>query len=98
MTVSPVVSGKASRTSLYRGGSVTLSTTVSPNHQGRSISLQRWSGTAWVTMARRTLSSTSAASATIRPSARGYNSYRWYLPAHSDHGTGVSSTLRVRVY
>ena len=35
---------------------------------------------------------------TIRPSARGYNSYRWYLPAHSDHGTGVSSTLLVRVY
>jgi hypothetical protein len=98
VTVTPVTTISASRTSLYLGDTVTLNTTVSPNHAGRQVALQRWSGTSWVTLTWRTLSSTSAASATIKPSARGYNSYRWYLPAHTDHGSSVSSTLPVRVY
>lgn len=98
VTTSPIVAIRTSRTSLSRGASVTLGTTVSPNHAGRSITLQRWSGTRWVTLTRRTLSRTSTASVTIRPTVRGYNSYRWYLPAHTDHGTGTSATARVRVY
>jgi hypothetical protein len=98
VTVAPSTSIRASRTSLYLGGSVTLSTTVSPNHAGRLVALQRWSGTRWVTLTSRTLWSTSAASATIKPTVRGYNSYRWYLPAHTDHGSSVSATLKVRVY
>lgn len=98
VTVAPVTSVRASRTALYLGGSVALSTTVSPNHAGRLVALQRWSGTRWITLTSPTLKSTSTASATIRPSVRGYNSYRWYLPAHSDHGGSVSATLKVRVY
>lgn len=96
--VAPVTNIRANRTSLYLGSSVTLSTTISPNHAGRLVALQRWSGTRWVTITSRTLSSTSAASATIKPTVRGYNSYRWYLPAHTDHGNSVSATLKVRVY
>jgi len=98
VTVAPVTSISASRTWLYLRGSVTLYSAVSPNHAGRKVALQRWSGTRWVTLTWRTLSSTSRVSATTRPSVRGYNSYRWYLPAHSDHGSSVSKTLRVRVY
>ena len=98
VTVAPVTRISANRASLFVGSSVTLSTSVSPNHAGRLVAVQRWSGTHWVTLTWRTLSSTSAASATIKPSVRGYNSYRWYLPAHSDHGSSVSATLKVRVY
>lgn len=98
VTVAPVRSVRASRTSFYLGGSVTLSTTVSPNHAGSVVSLQRWSGTRWITVTTRTLTSTSSASATLKPTIRGYNSYRWYLPAHADHAGSVSATLTVRVY
>ena len=95
--VAPVVSMKASRTSLYLGRTVTFSTTVAPWHGGRSIALQRWTGTTWVTVATRTLSSTSAASATVRTSARGRWSYRWVLASHTDHATGVSASVRISV-
>ena len=97
VTVAPSVSIRASRSSFALGGSATLSTTVGPNHKGRTISLQRWTGTAWSTVATRTLSSTSTASASVKPTKRGTNSYRWVLPSHTDHGTGVSATLKLSV-
>ena len=49
--MTPSVSIRASRSSFALGGSATLSTTVGPNHKGRAISLQRWTGTAWSTVA-----------------------------------------------
>jgi hypothetical protein len=96
--VAPTVTMTASRTSLYYGGYVTFSTVVRPGHAGRSVSLQRWNGSAWKTVTTRTLSSTSTASAKVRPPARGTNKYRWVLAAHTDHATGVSATSTVRVY
>ena len=97
VAVAPTVTVTASRTSLTYGGYVTFSTTVRPGHAGRAVSLQRWSGSAWKTVATRTLSSTSATSAKVRPSARGTNTYRWVLPGHTDHSAGVSAKLSVRV-
>ena len=97
VTVAPSVSIRTSRSSFALGGTATLSTTVGPNHKGRTISLQRWTGTAWSTVATRTLSSTSTASASVKPPRKGSNSYRWVLPAHTDHGTGVSATLKLSV-
>lgn len=96
--VAPSVSIAASRTSLYYGGTVTFSTTVRPGHAGRSIILQRWSGTAWVTVTSRALSSTSTASVTIKPTARGTLRYRWMVAAHTDHLTGASAVKYVKVY
>ena len=96
--VAPSVSIAASRTSLYYGGTVTFSTTVKPGHAGRSIALQRWNGTAWVTITSRTLSSTSTASATVKPPARGTLRYRWLVGSHTDHLTGVSAVKYVKVY
>ncbi|WP_270889534.1 hypothetical protein [Pedococcus sp. 5OH_020] len=98
VSVAPVTSITASRTSLGLGGTVSLTISVSPNHAGRVVSLQRWSGTRWVTLTTRTLGSSSTASATIKPTTRGYSSYRWYLPAHTDHSGSVSVTLKVRVW
>lgn len=96
--VAPSVSIAASRTSLYYGGTATFSTTVRPGHAGRSIILQRWSGTAWVTVTSRALSSTSTASVTIKPTARGTVRYRWMVAAHTDHLTGASAVRYVKVY
>ena len=98
VVVTPTVTMTSSRTSLTLGGYVTFTTVVRPGHAGGSISLQRWNGTAWKTVTTRALSSTSAASAKVRPPVRGTNRYRWVLPAHTDHGTGVSTTSSVRVY
>ena len=96
--VRPAVSMAASRTSLYYGGYVTFSTTVRPGHPGYAVLLQRWNGTSWVTVTSRKLSSTSTASAVIKPPARGTNQYRWVLSAHTDHGSGWSTTASIRVY
>jgi len=98
VTVAPVLSNHASRTSVSRGSSVTLSTTVSPNHARRVVTLQRWTGRAWVTVTRRYLSSRSSAAVTLRLTTRGYASYRWYLPAHADHAAAVSASVRLHVY
>ena len=98
VAVAPSVTMTASRTSLYYGGYVTFSTVVRPGHAGRSITVQRWNGAAWKTVTTRVLSSTSAATARVRPPARGTNKYRWVLPADTDHSTGVSTTFSVRVY
>ena len=97
VTVSPSMTIRASRTSFALGGTATLSTTVAPNHRGKVVTLQRWSGTSWVKVTTRTLSSTSTASASVKPPRRGTNTYRWVLPAHTDHGTGGSAAMRLRV-
>lgn len=97
VTLAPAISVRTSRNNFGLGGTATLSTTVAPNHRGRTILLQRWNGSAWKTLTSRVLSSTSTASATVRPPVRGVNSYRWLLAAHTDHGTGTSATMRLTV-
>lgn len=98
VSVAPTATMGASRTSLNYGGSVTLSTTIRPGHAGSTVTLQRWNGTAWATVTTRKLSSTSSTTAYVKPPARGTNKYRWLLPAHTDHTSGVSATASVRVY
>ncbi|KQX66183.1 fibronectin type III domain-containing protein [Angustibacter sp. Root456] len=95
--VAPLLSNHASRTSVRRGYTVTLSTTVWPNHARRAVALQRWTGRAWVTSTWRYLSSRSSAGVTVRPTSRGYVYYRWYLPAHADHAGAVSAAVRLHV-
>lgn len=41
---------------------------------------------------------TSSTTAYVKPPARGTHKYRWLLPAHADHTSGVSATTSVRVY
>jgi hypothetical protein len=98
VAVAPTVIMAMSRASVSYGGYVTFSTSVRPGHAGATAVLQRWNGKSWVTVTSRRLSSTSAASARIKPPARGINKYRWVLPAHTDHSVGVSATASLRVY
>ena len=95
--VAPGVGIASSRTSLTLGQIVTLSTTVAPGHAGRTVYLQRLSGSTWTTVATPRLSSTSAASAVVRPPTRGTNLYRWVILADTDHDAGYSAVTQVRV-
>ncbi|QIM21760.1 hypothetical protein G7075_12540 [Phycicoccus sp. HDW14] len=95
VSVAPSVSIRATRTTVPKGASVTVSTVVGPKHASSVVTLQRWTGRSWVSVTTRKLSSSSAASAVVRPSAS--TSYRWVLPAHADHATGTSATLRLTV-
>jgi hypothetical protein len=95
--VAPGVSIASSRTSLTLGQTVTLSTKVAPGHAGRTVYLQRLSGSTWTTVATSRLSSTSAASAVVRPPTRGTNLYRWVILADTDHEAGYSAVTQIRV-
>ncbi len=96
--VAPTASMAVSRSSVYYGGYVTFSTVVRPGHAGRTIVLQRWNGKAWANVTSRKLSSASSTSARLKPPVRGTSKYRWVLPAHTDHSTGVSATASILVY
>ncbi|MDQ1662935.1 MAG: hypothetical protein QOJ68_2915, partial [Blastococcus sp.] len=98
IAVLPTISIQANRTSLGLGGTVTFATTVAPRHPGGSVLLQRWTGSSWATVAMRTLSSVSTASATVRPPSRGVNTYRWMTPADAAHAVGYSASRQVRAY
>lgn len=80
-----------SASTIVLGRSVTLTTTVAPSHAGKSVSLQRYSSGAWRTLTSKTLSSTSKAAFTIRPTVRGKVQYRVAMSAHADHALSVSA-------
>jgi hypothetical protein len=61
------------------------------------VYLQRLSGSTWTTVATPKLSSTSAASAVVRPPIRGTNLYRWVILADTDHDAGYSAVTQIRV-
>jgi hypothetical protein len=98
VAVAPAMSIRPNRTSLGLGGTVTFSTTVAPLHAGGPVLLQRWTGASWATVAVRTLSRVSTASATVRPPRRGIDAYRWATPADRAHAVGYSASWPVRVY
>jgi len=95
--VRPTVSIAANRSSMRLGTSATLSTKVTPSHRGARAYLQRWNGSSWVAVTSRKLSTTSAASATVRPSRRGLWRYHWVFPQHNDHGVGISRSFVIKV-
>jgi len=95
--VRPTVSIAANRSSMRLGTSATLSTKVTPSHRGARAYLQRWNGSSWVAVTSRKLSTTSAASATVRPSRRGLWRYHWVFHQHNDHGVGISRSFVIKV-
>lgn len=97
VTVAPRVTGTLSRTSFPLGGTVTLSGTVAPSHAGRTVHLQRHVSGAWKNVASRTLSTSSAYSFSIKPTARGTYTYRVHMPADADHAAGYSPLRSFKV-
>lgn len=69
----------------------TISASVAPSHAGRRVYLQRLTDAGWQNVTSAILSSTSRASFTVARAG----TYRVLLPAHTDHVTGTSASLRV---
>jgi hypothetical protein len=91
------ITANLSRTSIVKGKSVTLSGVVSPNHRGKTIYLQRKSGTRWVAVTSKVLTSTSSYSFTIKPTTKDTFSYRVMVKADPTFviSYGVAKPLRV---
>ncbi|MEV0153010.1 S8 family serine peptidase [Micromonospora sp. NPDC050686] len=97
VSVAPVVYANLSKTSFPLGGTVTLSGSVAPGHAGQAVYLQRLVSGVWKTQTSKALSSTSAYSFSIKPTARGTYSYRVYKPGDSDHATAYSPSRSFKV-
>ncbi|GAA2490254.1 S8 family serine peptidase [Terrabacter carboxydivorans] len=92
------VTSTASRTSLPLGGSFSLYGSVSPSHAGQRVYLQRYAGSGrWTTVTSTVLTSTSAYSFAIKPSARGTFTYRVYKAADADHLASYGPSRAVKV-
>ena len=79
----------------WQKGSV-LSGSVSPSFAGKTVAVQRWTGTTWATVATPVLSSTSTYHVTQSLPIRKYY-YRTALYAAVDRTTGISGTAALTV-
>ncbi|MFC0005037.1 hypothetical protein [Micromonospora siamensis] len=79
------------------GQSAVLSGTVAPNHAGQAVYLQRLDNGAWKDVAGTKLSSTSAYSFTLKPSAKGTYYYRVRKPGDVDHLVSYSNRRTLTV-
>lgn len=71
---------------------------TNPKHASYYISIQKKSGTSWVTFARTKLDSNGYGSYYFRTSRRGTYYVRAVLPKHTQHETGISKIISIKVY
>ncbi len=95
--VAPRISRTPNRTTVPSGQTVQLTGRVAPKHAGRAVSLQRFVGGTWKTVARATLTSTSTYTRTVRLTGarRSTTRLRVVLPGHTDHLQGVSPSVTI---
>jgi hypothetical protein len=91
------VSARKSAASLRRGHSFTVTGTVSPNHAGQRVYLQRLVNGAWKTAATGTLSAGSGYTLRATPPTTGRLTYRVYKSADRDHAASASAKQTVAV-
>lgn len=96
--VAPTMTIGASANAAPLGGAITIVTTVTPRRAGSAVLLQHWVGTGWVSVAVRTLSSTSTASVIVRPPTRGMYAYRWVTPASAAYVAGFGAPRWFKIY
>jgi hypothetical protein len=82
------------------GARVRFSGIVRPPHNGRTASIQKLSGSRWVTVARTTLRRLDAKSSRYRKTLRirRSGSYRVRVTGHADHAAGISRTRTLTVH
>jgi hypothetical protein len=96
--VSTTLSATLSKTSFPLGGTVYIYGSVTPNHAGQTVYLQRYlGGGKWQNVTSRTLTSTSGYSIAIKPPTKGTYYYRVYKPADTDHLAGYSPIRNFKV-
>lgn len=71
---------------------------ANPKHAGSYVSIQKKSGTSWVTIAHVKLDVNSYGQYAFRPTRRGIYYFRVVLPKHSDHEAGTSKAVSVQAY
>jgi serine protease len=91
------VSARKSAASLRRGQRFTVTGTVSPNHAGQRVYLQRLVGGAWKTATTGTLSASSTYTLRATPPTTGRLTYRVYKSADRDHAASASAKQTVTV-
>jgi hypothetical protein len=90
------VSARKSASTIRYGQSFTITGTVSPNHAGQRVYLQRWVSGAWKTAATATLSTTSTYTLRVK-SPKGRLTYRVYKSADRDHLAAASANQTLTV-
>jgi hypothetical protein len=91
------VSARKSSASLRRGHSFTVTGTVSPNHAGQRVYLQRLVNGAWKTATTGTLSAGSGYTLRATPPTTGRLTYRVYKSADRNHAASASAKQTVTV-
>jgi hypothetical protein len=91
------VSARKSAGTIRRGQAITVTGTVSPNHAGQRVYLQRLVSGAWKTATTATLSSTSGYTLRAKPPVKGRLIYRIYKSADRDHLASASAKQTVTV-
>jgi hypothetical protein len=97
VSVRTKVSARKSASTIGYGQSFSVAGTVSPNHAGQRVYLQRLVSGAWKTAATATLSSTSGYSLRAKPPTKGKLTYRVYKSADRDHLASASANQTVTV-
>jgi hypothetical protein len=97
VSVRTKVSARKSASTIRYGQSFSITGTVSPNHAGQRVYLQRLVSGAWKTAATATLSSTSGYSLRAKPPTKGKLTYRVYKSADRDHLASASANQTVTV-
>jgi hypothetical protein len=97
VSVTPLVSLALSATRTTVGRAVTLAGGVRPAHAGQLVSVQRWSGGVWRTIASARLSSASQYRYALKPGARGTWRLRVVKGADGDHLVACSPTRTLYV-
>lgn len=99
--VRPLTGLKLSDATPRRGALVRFSGSVSPAHDGASVSVQRRSASGrWTTVARTSLKDAGTARSVYSRSRRIRSDgvYRVKLPSHNDHSNGISRSLFIKVH
>jgi hypothetical protein len=97
ITVTPTVSARVQPSAITLGKTITVTGTVTPNHRGQRVYLQRLVNGAWKGAATATLTSASAYTLRAKPTVRGSLTYEVVKRADTDHTSATSPSLRVTV-
>ena len=95
--VRQVVTATLSRTSVARGGTVTISGAVSPNKAGKWVYLQRYVNGTWKNLTYKALTSSSTYTFAIKPGTAGTWKLRVHRGADTLHSAGSSPTRTLSV-
>jgi hypothetical protein len=91
------VAARKSASTIRYGQTITVTGTVSPNHAGQRVLLQRLVSGAWKTAATATLTRGSGYTVRAKPPTKGRLLYRVYKSADTDHVAGASASQSVTV-